>query len=225
MGSDAQSIAMLAWDTAMRTQFTGGTAGVAPHIVCAMVLVAVAALDGCDRAEDGRAAPSAAATPAPAPPTSSPAAGNAPQSYPEVIKPLVEAMQRMRILTEHPAAVEASEFHRQFREVKLRWEQAEIKLAAADRARKSWQHYVKAMELLRQAEQGLEQETALNVKADNPKPQPPADLDHLPEIQQRGNEVLDDLKNALILQSQLPRTMAAAGGYILLAESALRRQE
>ena len=131
----------------------------------------------------------------------------------------------MRILVERPASVEAKDFHRQFREVKLRWEQVESKLAAADRSRQSWQHYAKAMELLRQAEQGLEQETAIKVKADNPKPPPPADLEHAPEIHQRANEALVDLKNALILQSQLPRMMASAGGYILLAESALRRQE
>ena len=187
------------------------------RITLTLAMFLACAAVGCDRQ------PSSGTATSTAPPPASLLPPPAPPSYTDAMKPLAEEMQRMRILLERPPSVQAADFHRQFREVKLRFEQADRAIvAAADRQRKSWEGYGKAMDLLRQVEQGFEQQDALAARADNP---PAPDLNELKASTQRTIALIDDMKNASILSVQLPRYMIAAAAKILVAESGLRRGE
>ena len=190
------------------------------RVTLALATAFAYATAGCDRKPSLSPATSAAPAPASSPP---PAPG--PPSYADAMKPLAEEMQRMRILLERPTSVQAADFYRQFREVKLRFEQADrAVVAAADRERTSWVGYGQAMDFLRQVEQGFEQQDAIAARADGP-PGPPPDLNNLKASTQRTTALIDDMKNLSILSVQLPRYMLAAAAKIAVAESDLRRAQ
>ena len=167
---------------------------------------------GCDRdsgapgANSSAATATAAATPTPA------------ERYGDAVRPLVEELTRMRLLVERPETVDAVEFRRQLREVKLRFAQVEPAVTAEDRTRPSWQQVEKAMHFLGKADEGLAREEALGAEAQRAAPASETTDARLTRMR-RSVEMVKELS---AVSADVPRAMAAAGGAILLVESYLK---
>ena len=172
---------------------------------------------GCDK-QSG-----ASKTAAPAPTVTAAPQVDPYQHYVDTIAPLLEEMQRMRILVEHISTLEKSDFDQRFREVHLRWDQVEPKLSAADRDYASWKHFSKAMEFLRQADKGFTRDSELSADAKAAQ-QPEYRPKNLDEMTKQGQQTVQAMKEAVLLERDLPRALAAAEASIMLAESDLKEK-
>lgn len=175
----------------------------------------LAATLGCDQQSDrGSASNSGAPTPTAAPIAVTVAPADA---YRQRIAPLVEELQRMRVLSDGPSQVAPAEFRRQMREVRLRRDQAAASLAAADRARPTWARVGKAIDALDAIERGLQRIDNLTAEALERKAALPRDgvtMEDAPALMQGMQASLAAVQEVARLDTEIADNHVVAGEQI-----------
>jgi NCAIR mutase (PurE)-related protein len=134
-------------------------------------------------------------------------------------------MQRMRILLERPDSVEPADVTKQYREVKLRFDQTATKLTAEDRGRSSWSHLSKAMDQLNQVQRGLELENDYSRAVENGLPPVASGPNQIKESTEQNIRYLHATTAAIVLAHKLPEMMTVARDEIARAETDLQGRQ